>query len=162
MRVCICVSQSDYLSYDLYKQCSNTREWEERDREREYVHEPLSAVRVWMYDVNVEEKKRMNASHKEIRDDYLQSAMNCHNATRVVYIEHGFMCHSIYSIDGHRPLSGLHYPRLMHQASNSSRQATNQRKSRATKNAPSGRSHRSDSYCDCVHELMRNSRRMGC
>jgi hypothetical protein len=42
------VSQSDYLSCDLYKQRSGTRE-----RERE----SLSAFRICICDVNVEEKK---------------------------------------------------------------------------------------------------------
>ncbi len=44
------VSQSDYLSCDLYKQRSGTRE---RERERQ----SLSAFRIYICDVNVEEKK---------------------------------------------------------------------------------------------------------
>ena len=40
------VSQSDYLSCDLYKQCSGTRE-----------KETFSAFRICIYDVNVGEEK---------------------------------------------------------------------------------------------------------
>jgi len=48
--VCACmyVSQSDYLSCDLYKQRSGTGEWE-----RDF----LSAFRICICDVNVGEKK---------------------------------------------------------------------------------------------------------
>lgn len=64
MRACMYVSQSDYLSCDLYKQQSGTRE---KEKHSLFVH-------LYIYMMQMLE----NVNYAEIRDDYPQSTLDEH------------------------------------------------------------------------------------